>query len=36
MLRDLLDRQHEADTQNMVVDNKEEIKNDRRSLIYLA
>jgi len=35
MLRDLFDRQHEAETQDMVVDNKEEIKDERGSLIYL-
>jgi hypothetical protein len=35
MLCDLFDRQHEAETQDMVVDNKDEIKDERGSLIYL-
>ena len=35
MLCDLFDRQHEAETQDMVVDNKDEIKDERGLLIYL-
>jgi hypothetical protein len=35
MLRDLFDRQHEAETQDMVADNEEEIRDERWSLIHL-